>query len=232
MIYPVSQWRSSSKYFPIYHQSVRHAQPWPVKVYIDTSAVFEADSRQFPRWSPTREKYYGTYEYHQRMDLPVRLEDSRWACCATCQKLHPHEEFISYLPKDISARRLCSGQSALVDICPCLTLSIRSRKQLVGYLMGSTVDGRGIDLIKKGVLEDHTDEGGRQGVLHRCSTYSTVAVTALFYLKHLKVRTRFEMSPAVASREMSPETVFVCPGLKLWQHWVRKYNLGYTYVVS
>lgn len=136
--------------------------------------------------------------------------------------------------KDISTRRSCSGQSALVDIYPCLTLSMRSRKQLVDYLMGSAVGGRGIDLIKKGILEDHTD-GGRQGVLHRCSAYSTVAVTALFYLEHgdhLKVRTRFEMSPAVASRETSPGTVFVCPGLELWQHWVRKYNLGYTHMWS
>lgn len=68
-------------------------------LYRHFSTVFEANILQFPRWSPTREKYYRTYEYHQRMDLLVRLEDSRWACCVTCQKLHPHEEFIPYLPK-------------------------------------------------------------------------------------------------------------------------------------
>lgn len=62
-----------------------------------------------------------------------------------------------------------------------------------------------------------------------------MVATALPYFKngdHLKVRTRFEMSPEVALREMSPETVFVCPGHELWQHWVKKYNIGYTYAVN
>lgn len=95
------------------------------------------------------------------MDLLVRLEDSRWACCAKCQKLHSHEEFIPYLPEDNSARRPCSSQSALVDIFPFLALSIHSRKQPVNHLIGNAVGRKSTDLIKKGILEDHTDETGR-----------------------------------------------------------------------
>lgn len=53
-------------------------------LYQHFGSVLEADSLQFPRWSPMRKKYLGTEEYHQRMGLLLQLEDSRWACCAGC----------------------------------------------------------------------------------------------------------------------------------------------------
>lgn len=63
-------------------------------LYERFSSVLQAAELRFPRIPSEQSRYNQTEEYQQRTQLLIQLEDSRWACCAGCQKLHPCEEFL------------------------------------------------------------------------------------------------------------------------------------------
>ena len=98
------------------------------------SSVLEAKELHFPRASPNRGRYIITEEYHHRMTLLLQLENHHWTCCGRCQKLHPRQEFPSFELQDPPYKRKCMPWAGILDLCPCVALTIRDRKHIVDYL--------------------------------------------------------------------------------------------------
>lgn len=106
-------------------------------------AVLATDALHFPRVPLRRltarslsDRYLVGEEYRLRMELLVLLEDSRWACCALWQKLHPRPEFHPQYFTWFVFRRICITGAGLVDLCPCIVLTLRDRRKIVECLMG------------------------------------------------------------------------------------------------
>ena len=161
------------------------------------------------------------------MKLLIQLEDSRWACCARCQKLHPRGEFYEMSLVDDPTTWMCTWWAGLIDICPCLTLTLRSRKQIMEYLMRTVSDAHNINLVKKGLLEKSSNARGEKCLLHKCSADSTVILDAIFSLSdgdNPIACTQFEVPSAIHDmKRNSRESVHVCHGADLWD-WISRSN--------
>lgn len=116
------------------------------------------------------------------MELMVQLENSQWACCAKFQKLHLQGEFYELSLAEDPTTRICTRWTGLLDICPCFTLTLRSRKQIMEYLVGTVSDGHNIDLVEKDLLEKFSNASGERCLLHKCSVHSKVTHDAPFLL--------------------------------------------------
>ena len=122
-----------------------------------------------------------TEEYYQRMTLLIQLEDSRWACCARCQKLHPRKELSESLPSFQSLEdtspwsRTCTRHAGILDLCPCVAMTLRDRKHIVEYLSGTTERQKPIlSFVRKGLLQDSLNEKGETCLSHTCPAYPSV----------------------------------------------------------
>lgn len=74
------------------------------------------------------------------MTLFAQLEDSKWACCGQCLKLHTRAEFdLVNLSRRPSSRR-CADWAGIVGLCPCITLTIQDRAHVVRFLTGMETD--------------------------------------------------------------------------------------------
>lgn len=62
-----------------------------------------------------------------RNELLLRLENRRWAYCANCLKLHPRKEFARHLLRKSALERSCTYYAGIVDLCPCISLTIRDQ---------------------------------------------------------------------------------------------------------
>lgn len=194
------------------------------------NTVLQAEELRFPQLVPRRDeiflntRYVLSKEYILRMELLLQLENSRWACCAGCQKLHRRKEFLpkSRLKK-YPLRRMCMSGSGLVDLCPCIALTIRDRKHVVQYLMGSN----NLSFVDKGYLEDSCNDKGERCLIHKCTSYATVRVEIVLSLAQgdrLVARTRHEVPPAVIDWKM--ECVPCCRHFFLWRSIINTLDYG------
>ena len=171
--------------------------------------ALQADDLCFPRLSSREGRYIHTKEYHSRMTLLTQLEDSHWACCAACQKLHPREEFLSLeLFMHSPRRRACIAWAGLVDLCPCITLTPRDRKCIMEYLMGKASD-KLINAINRGVWKTSHNDKGEQCVSHECRAYSMAKVNMMLSISddsQLVLCTQYEL-PSTAPRM---ESIYIC----------------------
>lgn len=146
-------------------------------------SVLADEELRFPRLSLNEGPYIKTEAYHQRMTLLTQLEDKSWACCGRCQMLHRREEFpsreIQSYPLD---KRACSPWAGILDLCPCIALTIRD---ILEYLSGTEtarIDS-GLRLVDKGFFEDSFDEKSERSLSHKCKAYyPSVGVTFMLSL--------------------------------------------------
>lgn len=68
-----------------------------------------------------------------------RLENRRWAYCGEClNKLHPRKEFKRRSLRQAALERCCTSYAGIVDLCPCISLTIRGRHKLIKILRSPT----------------------------------------------------------------------------------------------
>ena len=170
-------------------------------------SVLQADDLCFPRLSSRKG---GAKKYHRRMTLLTQLEDSRWACCAGCQKLHPRKEFESFSMCQYPHRRECMSWAGLVDLCPCITLTPRDKNHIVEYLMGKAGDKKTINILNRGVWKSSHNDKGKQCISHECRAYSMAKAEMTLSLSsdsQLVVCIQYEL-PLTAPRMTS---IYICP---------------------
>lgn len=102
-----------------------------------------------------------------RNQLLLRLENHRWAFCSRCLKLHPRGEFEQDSLKSPAFRRACTYWAGIVDLCPCISLTVRERWRVIQYLRSPTP---GVTQYGPFRLEFTRDE--EPNLLHNCSTGS------------------------------------------------------------
>ncbi|OJK00939.1 hypothetical protein ASPACDRAFT_59750 [Aspergillus aculeatus ATCC 16872] len=76
-----------------------------------------------------------------RKTLLRQLQDDRWAYCFACFKLHPRAEFDSHSCHHrwapflaLSTSAMCTAQTGIVDLCPCISLTARHKMRIARYL--------------------------------------------------------------------------------------------------
>lgn len=137
------------------------------------SSVLEAEELRFPRM-PSSEKgaYVISEEYNLRMTLLIQLENESWACCGRCQRLHPASEFPRRQLRNHGPReRTCMEWAGIVDLCPCIYLTLRDRTRIVEYLKAPESNKPSLNLIRKGILSRNP---GERYLLHQCEAYQNV----------------------------------------------------------
>lgn len=160
--------------------------------------VLGAEELRFPQMPHNRRSYIVTEEYNLRMALLIQLENETWACCGRCQRLHPRKEFsahqlMAYHPWD----RTCMAWAGIVDLCPCISLTIRDRKRIVEYLKAQDSNKPRLNLINNGVL---SREPGEQCLLHRCTAYL-----------HVQIEMRLRLTD---SEQLTASTQYEAPNFK------------------
>ena len=170
-------------------------------------SVLQADDLCFPRLSSRKG---GAKKCHRRMTLLTQLEDSRWACCTGCQKLHPRKEFESFSMSQYPHRRECMSWAGLVDLCPCITLTPRDKNHTVEYLMGKAGDKKTINIVNRGVWKSSHNDKGKQCISHECRAYSMAKAEMTLSLSsdsQLVVCIQYEL-PLTGPRMTS---IYICP---------------------
>ena len=100
-----------------------------------------------------------------RNQLLLRLENRRWAYCGVCLKLHPRKEFPRHLSRESAIERSCANHAGIVDLCPCISLTIRDRDQLVKILKSPEKPVK----IKYGPFEHGYFSGNNSSLTHYCT---------------------------------------------------------------
>lgn len=190
-----------------------------------------AKELRFPYVSTRRPAFYGdryylSRAYCLRMELLILLEDAYWVCCAYCQKLHPRRELHPLRLEQFPLRRECTSGAGLVDLCPCLVLTLRSREWVLGYLLGRVRRrgrGRGkpydLEAMFKGRLRPSCTENGVRCLEHDCNIYSTVTARIVVFVEkgdRLIARTRYELPSAAVGPQM--EAIYCCRHYDLWDY--------------
>lgn len=182
--------------------------------------VLKAEELRFPglrtmgKPLSTSDRWYiKSREYHLRMKLLSQLEDSKWTCCAYCQKLHPREEFDAMYRLIGPCLRRCNDWAGILDICPCISMTIRDRAHVVKYLMRKSTDDRiARRFIDTGLFKDSANDQGGRCLLHECRAYSAVqAVTILTLTEGNRLRAYYwyKLPTNYLISEMVP--VWLCP---------------------
>ena len=193
-------------------------------------SVLQTDDLCFPRLSSRMSRYIQTKEHHSWMTLLIQLENCCWACCAYCQKLHPHKEFMSfYLPMHPQWRG-CNPWARVVDLCPCIALILWDRKHIMKYLMGKASDKKTINVVNRGVWKSSHNDKGKLCISHECRAYSMAKVDMMLSLSddsQLVVSTQYEL-PSTALRM---ESIYICHHSNLHQciSGASYLSLGYTW---
>ncbi|RAH45689.1 uncharacterized protein BO95DRAFT_463715 [Aspergillus brunneoviolaceus CBS 621.78] len=82
-----------------------------------------------------------------RRALLRQLQNDRWAYCFACFELHPRAEFDSYSCHHrwapflaLSTSAMCTAQTGIVDLCPCISLTARHKMRIARYLAKDASD--------------------------------------------------------------------------------------------
>lgn len=182
------------------------------------SSVLKAKELHFPRASQNGRWYITTEEYHHRMTLLLQLENHHWACCGRCQKLHPRQEFPSFELQDPPYKRKCMPWAGILDLCPCVALTIRDRKHVVDYLTWTgghePISAKKANIfINKGLMTDSVDHNNRLSLLHKCNAYPLFRVEVRLSLTEtgqLLAYARYDPLAGITSARFQ-DTVDICP---------------------
>lgn len=149
-----------------------------------------------------------------RNQLLLRLENRRWAYCAKCLKLHPRKEFTGHLLRQSALERYCTYYAGIADLCPCISLTIRGRDQLVKILKPPAKPAK----TKYGPFEYDLDDRGLPSLGHAC-LFSTgsgydVRVALVLCIKEtgqLCAAARHTISFSSSDAHLTAEPTFACP---------------------
>jgi hypothetical protein len=148
-----------------------------------------------------------------RNQLLLRLENHHWAYCAKCLKLHPRKQFTRKLLRKSALERSCTCYAGIADLCPCISLTIWGRDQLIKVLSSPAKPAK----TKYGPFEYDFDDKGHPSLGHCCifrtrSGYD-VRVALVLFIKgngHLCVVARHTTSFS-SSAHLTAEPTFACP---------------------
>jgi hypothetical protein len=148
-----------------------------------------------------------------RNQLLLRLENRRWAYCAKCLKLHPRKEFTRYSLRQSALERSCTDYAGIADLCPCISLTIRGRDQLVKILKSPAKPK-----TQYGPFKYDVGNAGTPILGHFCS-YSTrsgyvVRVALVLCIKEprqLCVVAQHRISFYSSDAHLTAEPTFACP---------------------
>ena len=141
-------------------------------LYALFNSVLRAPELRFPTMPRDGESYVTSEECYLRTTLLTQLEDSHWAFCVRCQKLHPRQEFPELF---LGLKKSCTISAGIVDICPCIALTLRDRTRIVEYLRsrGPANSKRILNSIRNGSLVLNEDKDGLY-LLHTCHAYQNI----------------------------------------------------------
>lgn len=149
-----------------------------------------------------------------RNQLFLRLENRRWAYCAKCLKLHPRKEFTRHSLRQSALERSCTYYAGIADLCPCISLTIRGRNQLIKILKSKSLAKPA--KTKYGPFEYITDKG--LSTLGHCSLFSTrsgydirVALVLFIIAGQLCIAARHTISFSCSDAHLTTEPNFACP---------------------
>lgn len=134
----------------------------------------------------------------KRNQLRVRLEDQRWALCDACLKLQPREEFVKvkYPRSYKSVPNACAEFAGIADLCPCLSVTLRGRAQLIELLQSSSAQPpKDQERFWSRVIEK-----GNTYLSHQCvidnedSNRADVQMRLSIESNQLKLRTRYRLA--------------------------------------
>lgn len=136
--------------------------------------VLEAEELRFPRMPRNRLAYTTTEQYNIRMALLIQLQNDDWACCGRCQRLHPSREFSAQQLVDYDPwNRTCTAWAGILDLCPCISLTVRDRMHIVKYLKSPKHRKSKLKCIDNGLLL----LTGGQYLEHQCRAYPHVQIS-------------------------------------------------------
>ena len=136
------------------------------------SHILEANELRFPLMPRGNSlEYVSSEAYRLRMTLLALLEDRSWACCGRCQKLHRRHEFHKTPLRCAPWERSCATYAGIMDLCPCVSLTVRDRTRVIEHLEGVTVSQkRCLSHLKKGIMSLHYKDGEHY-LSHTCTAY-------------------------------------------------------------
>ncbi|ODM15587.1 hypothetical protein SI65_08821 [Aspergillus cristatus] len=124
------------------------------RLYKILGFVLEAKELHFLRTPQNGQRYVDSKEYEAN-DFLTQLEDDTWACRGRCQRLHPRKEFLPRkLKKHAPQKKACEAWAGIVDLCPCISLTLRDRARLIEYLEAPKDEKPKLNLVTKDVLSD------------------------------------------------------------------------------
>jgi hypothetical protein len=148
-----------------------------------------------------------------RKQLLLRLENHRWAYCSRCLKLHPRDQFEQDSLKDPALRRACTYWAGIVDLCPCISLTVRERWHVIQHLRSPTP---GVTQYGPFRLEFTRDE--EPNLLHNCSTGSkaggkvdSILTLSLNTFGDLILSTQYTLQLSPPDDYLKAEPFFTCP---------------------
>lgn len=150
-----------------------------------------------------------------RNQLLLRLENRRWAYCARCLKLHPRKEFTRHLLRQSALERSCTYYAGIADLCPCISLTIRGRDQLVKILKQSAKPAK----TRYGPFVYEVDDRGQPSLGHVCefSTRSGYVMRVALVLVIIKetgqlcAAARHTITFSFPDAHFTAEPTFACP---------------------
>lgn len=144
------------------------------------------------------------------MTFLTQLEDDNtWASCGRCQRLHPRKGFPPRnLKKDGPQERTCEVWAGIVDLCPCISLTISDCARLIEYLEAPKSKKPVLNLVTKGVLSN----ADKKYLLHECTPRPGIKMELQLFATdsgQLNISTRYEkLNPG--SRWTDLDTVPSC----------------------
>lgn len=182
------------------------------------SVQFSRPRRCVSRSCSRKKAYLTTEEYHQRMTLLIQLENWRWLCCGQCQKLHPRkefsglrEEYLLGLEPSSPWDRKCSTWAGILDLCPCIAMTLRDRKHIVEHLSGTRDRHKPImNFMRTGLLRDSLNDKGERCLSHTCPAYKSVQleITLSIAESGLISCAKYEASPSASRSTL--KSIDVC----------------------
>lgn len=149
-----------------------------------------------------------------RNQLLLRLENRRWAYCARCLKLHPRKEFTRHFLRKSPLERPCTYYSGIADLCPCISLTIRGREQLIKIIKQPAKPAK----TRYGPFVYDFDDRGQPGLGHVCefSTRSGYVVRVALVLVitetgQLCAAARHTLRFSFPGAHFTAEPTFACP---------------------
>ena len=167
--------------------------------------MLQDEQLSFPRMGLVGDRYLETGAYHHRMTLLMQLEDRRWLCCGKCRKLHPWKEWDWHnVCTEGPLTRSCMPGAGIVDLCPCISLTIRDKSHIIGYLLGKRT-GKLPFLMSNCLLRDSNNDlkkkkKRRHTLWHKCGAYLAARVNIELSITHgnqLLSSARYDVYPDI-----------------------------------